>query len=47
MKVTLSIVAVFAAVLALAQGHSYHLGATCPKVDPQPNFDLDKVSLIL
>jgi len=46
MKVTIASVVVLGA-LGLVQGHSYHLGATCPKVDPMPNFNLDKVSCLL
>jgi hypothetical protein len=39
--------AVMLAVLGLVQGHSYHLGATCPNVEPVSNFNLDKVSRLV
>ncbi|XP_059471765.1 apolipoprotein D-like [Neocloeon triangulifer] len=29
-------------VLGLVHGHTYHLGVTCPNVEPVPNFNLDK-----
>jgi hypothetical protein len=46
MKVTVAS-AVMLAVLGLVQGHSYHLGATCPNVEPVSNFNLDKVSRLV
>lgn len=33
---------VFGAFVALANGHTYHLGG-CPTVDPLPDFNMNKV----
>ncbi|XP_065345000.1 apolipoprotein D-like [Cloeon dipterum] len=36
------IIALVVSVLGLVHGHTYHLGVTCPNVEPMPNFNLEK-----